>query len=367
MAALAAVLQTTTAVIRTGVWAGDLPAYLVGWRLSHTPSLLYNLNAQRATAGIVLGKPSAVPACPFNYPPHLAALGRTLPALTYDGVLTIWLAISAGLLIAVVVTWSRMFRHRVPMAIAVLASPPVAISFLTGSILPIAAAGAVGAIVAVQRTGRRWTAIGAVGWVAVATKPHLAVVLALICLVLATRRTATTLLAAAPVIFVAPTLLLGPRVWTSWFSFLGRFSRSTEGDLMCRVPRVAPNLEGVLTRAGWSPPIGLVWAGYVATIVCLAVWVTRSRPPLALACMVGAALVPLTAPHANPQDLLLSIPLLAIPATRQGRGTVVWAAGVAVALFLGKDNFTVAVQLGVAATIVMLFVRSFRRRTLEAT
>lgn len=368
MAALVAVVQTTLAVFKTGLWAGDLPAYLVGWRLSRNPDQLYNLEAQRAMAGIVLGRPTAVPACPFNYPPHLAALGRLLPPMSYDGAVTAWLIVSGMLLIALVVTWSWLLRYRTPIPIAVLASPPVAVSLLTGSILPIAAAGALAAVVAVQRTGHRWTVIGAIGWIAVATKPHLAVVLALICLVLATRRTATTLLAAAPVIFLAPTLLLGPRVWTSWITFLGQFSRSTEGDLMCRVPRMAPNIEGILTRAGWSPPVGLVWAGYGATIVCLLLWVALSRPGIALACTLGAALVPLTAPHANPQDLLLCLPLLVIPAASpisHSRRTIAWAVAVAMILLLGTDRFTVAVELGVAAAVVVLFVRSFTHRRLR--
>ncbi len=367
MAALVAAVQTTAAVFKTGLWAGDLPAYLVGWRLARTPSQLYNLDAQRAMAGTVLGKPSAVPACPFNYPPHLAAVGRLLPPMSYDGVLRVWLAISAALLVALIVTWSRLFRYRTAVTIAVLASPPVAVSLLTGSILPIAAAGAVAAVVAVQQPHRlgRWTVVGAVGWIAVATKPHLAVVLALVCLILATRRTIVTLLASAPVIFVAPTLLLGTQIWASWFGFLGQFSRSTEGDLMCRVPRMSPNLEGVLTRAGWSPPLGLVWVGYGTTILCLLVWVVRTKPSIAMACMLGAALVPITAPHANPQDLLLCIPMLVLPVTKAGRSAVLWAAGVGLILLTGTENFTVAVQLGVAATVAMLVLRSFRSRRIS--
>ncbi len=365
MAALVAALQTTVAVFKTGLWAGDLPAYLVGWRLARSPGQLYNLDAQRAVAGTVLGKASAVPACPFNYPPHLAAVGRLLPPMSYDGVLTAWLAVSAVMLVALIVTWARMLRYHTAVTIAVLSSPPVAVSLLTGSILPIAAAGAIAAIVAVHRCGTRWTVLGAIGWIAVATKPHLAVVLAAICLLLATRRTFVTLAASAPVVFLAPTVLLGPGIWASWFAFLGKFSRSSEGDLMCRVPRTSPNLEGILTRGGWSPPLGIVWLGYIATVACLLVWVARSRPSVSMACMLGAALVPLTAPHANPQDLLLCIPLLVLPVTKAGSGAAAWAAGVGLVLLAGTDNFTVAVQFGVAVTVAMLVFRSMRGQSLR--
>jgi hypothetical protein len=362
MAALVTVVQTVVTVFGTGIWAGDLPAYLVGWRLARTPELLYNLDAQRSMAGTVLNRSGSVPACPFNYPPHLAAVGRFLPAMSYDGVLTGWMVLSGVLLGALIWTWTRISRYRMAVGIAVLASPPVAVSLLTGSILPIAAAGAIAAVVSVKRTGWAWTMFGALGWIAVATKPHLAVVLAAACLILATRRAFVSLIAAAPVIVGLPTVLMGPRIWTSWVSFLGQFSRSSESDLMCRVPRMAPNLEGILTRAGWAPPVGLVWFGYIATISALIIWILRTRPSLTHAAMLAAALVPLSAPHANPQDLLLCVPLLVLPATRSAKTANIWAGVVAFVLLTGTDNFTIAVQLGVAVTLGMMLFRSARNR-----
>jgi hypothetical protein len=361
MAACVALFQTLISVVRAGLWAGDLPAYLVGWRLARTPESLYDLDAQRSMAGVVLGRAGAVPACPFNYPPHLAAVGRFIPGMTYDGVLYAWLVMSGLLLVAVVWTWVTVSRYRWVVAVATLASPPVAVSLITGSILPVAAAGGIAAVAATQRVGRRWAAIGGLGWAAVATKPHLAVVLAGVCLLLATRSTIRSLGVAVPIVVGVPTLVMGPRIWLDWVSFLGQFSRSTEGDLMCRVPRSAPNLEGTLTRAGFVPPAALIWGGYLAAIALLLVWVARRRPPIGLGCAFAAAIVPLTAPHANPQDLLLCLPLLALPTTRSNRVANMWACVVSVVLLIGTDPFTVAVQLGVCLTVLAGLAHKLRR------
>jgi hypothetical protein len=366
VAALISLGQTAMTLIAQrgqAYWAGDLPAYLVGWRLAAKTGPLYDLEAQRLMAGSVLQRAGSVPACPFNYPPHLAVLGRVLPPMTYQGVLFGWFVTSALMSAVLAVMWARSSRYAFHVGAAVIiGSPAIAKAVTTGSILPFAAAGALLAVVGIHREGHKWMALSVVGWFAVATKPHLAIVLALACLMIKPIRSAKTLAVASVPIVGIPTIVFGPRVWTAWLSFLSQFSRSTEADLMCRVPRTSPNIEGLLTRAGMTPSLALTWASYVIAVAALLTWVWFRRPTLVLACTVGAALVPLTAPHANPQDLLLCLPFLLLPANGSKTVATGWAVLMSLAMLSGGDLFTPAVQIGVVVVLVASAVNHCRRK-----
>ncbi len=294
-------------------WAGDLPAYLVGWRLAKSnPSKIYDLDTQRAMAGQILAKPGPVPACPFNYPPHLAAIGRWFPNLTYNATIVPWVIFMIITVLAAILIWTRSSPHRIAIAATMIAAPPTVAAIASGSILPLTIIGAILVVGGFRRSrfDASSIAIGTFGWILLAIKPHLAALVAIAALILVTRKAIVTLLAAAPIIVVLPTVAFGPSIWMRWISFLQQFSKSTEGDLLCRVPRTSPNLEGVLTRLHLTPNAFLVWGIYLIAIVAITIWTYKTRPDFAQATMVIAALIPIVAPHANPQDLLLTLPLI---------------------------------------------------------
>jgi Glycosyltransferase family 87 len=311
-----------------GLFAGDLPAYLVGWRLAvSNPAKLYDLTTQRLTAGFVMEKTGSIPACPFNYPPHFALFGRLLPALTYNSVVVPWVIGSAILTLLGIIWWSRTATHRLHV-IAVSAAVPATITgVLSGSIFPVVVVGLLMVVHALRTTSTwapldrasssRWTtAVGSIGWILLTIKPHLALIVGFIALILARKKTLVTAGLALPILVVAPTLALGTSIWGSWITFLKQFSASTQDDLLCRIPLAAPNLEGTAARQGIAISSGLIWLVYLLALGAVCLWVWRARPSLTTAIAVGAAVVPLIAPHANPQDLGLCLPFVILSLVR---------------------------------------------------
>jgi Glycosyltransferase family 87 len=309
-------LYAQSALKPKGLFAGDLPAYLVGWRLAiSNPAKLYDLTTQRLTGRVVMGSDSLL-ACPFNYPPHLALLGRILPPLTYQSAVIPW--VIGSVLVSVLGTywWSRSSDNRLMMMATSSGVSASITAVLSGSIFPLVALGMLMVVFALSESNSaQWSTpvgptVGAIGWMLLAIKPHLALVVALIGLIAATRKTLVTGALSVPVLVVAPTVAFGVGIWSSWARFLQQFSQSSQSDLLCRIPLAAPNVEGTAARNGIATSPAVIWAIYGIALLLLCVWVWRSRPALRTALAVGAAIVPLVAPHANPQDLALCLPFV---------------------------------------------------------
>jgi hypothetical protein len=82
--------------------------------------------------------------------------------------------------------------------------------------------------------------------------------------------------------------------------------------------------------------------------------------------LVAAAVVPMTAPHANPQDLLLCIPLILVTTYRWARSHDMGAIGIAVigvvSIFLPIAIYTVGVQVALALFFVTWIIRSAKAK-----
>jgi hypothetical protein len=391
-AATALGLHGAVLLSRSRIWAGDLPAYLVGWRLAAEDSQhLYDLATQRRIAGQILAKPGPVPACPFNYPPHVAAFGKLLPSLSYDKTVGPWLVILTITLVIAVLASVRNQRHRIEIGAIALAAPPTVIAVTTGSILPLTIVGVLLIVGAYSTRGwpvhsnerpssqkvTRYLAgtFAVCGWVLVAVKPHLAILIAIATILLTPhgrrRQLMQGFVAAFCFIVALPTVTFGISIWSRWIQFLQTFSSSVEGDLLCRVPRTSPNIEGTLTRLHLQPSSALIWVIYGLTITVFSMWVYKCKPTFAHAAMVAAAAVPMTAPHANPQDLLLCIPFILMTTYRWAQSDDNRLIGIAIvgagSIFLPIDLYTAGVQVVLVLLVVNWIVSLIMRSIVTST
>jgi hypothetical protein len=372
-------LYVRSAMSPKGLFAGDLPAYLVGWRLAKSnPSNLYDLTTQRLMAGSVMDRPGSVPACPFNYPPHFALLGRIIPPLRYNAVVVPWVLGSVVVSLLGIYWWicftpnneDRSLRSHglrnpnVWQMMAVAAAVPASITaVLSGSIFPVVVIGLMMVLAAL--TGKqpvKWSAkstiaIGSFGWMLLAIKPHLALIVGLVGLILATRKTIVTAAWSIPALVIAPTALLGSSVWGSWVGFLRQFSESTSEDLLCRIPLAAPNIEGTAARFGIATSSASIWSLYLFALLAICAWVARCRPSLTTAVAVAAAIIPLTAPHANPQDLALCLPFVLVSLFGRLSGSTVQRAilmVICVVLMISRwDRFMYEIQILVVGLLAV--------------
>lgn len=306
----------------------DYTAFYTGWTIvadGHGPEL-YDPAVQADVQHEILGgRTFEAGLNPFNNPPHLVVPFVPLAWLPLEASYLVWAIAQLGLLswlmwrlwTVVAADWSR--DERLVLVAASLAASPLLITFLQGAFSLL-----VCAVVTEAYIGLRARRDGRAGvWLALASiKPQAVVTLGV--MLLAGRRWRAIAAGAGVglVLAAVATVVLGPRIWTDYLSFLSRYV-STFDEFSVR-PSVMWNLRGTLTlligpdqaagQATLINTVGLV--GQVAGLAAVA-WLWRGRwEPTSVAFDLRFALTLvlglLTSPHLNPHDDLLLVPAAAI-------------------------------------------------------
>jgi Glycosyltransferase family 87 len=316
--------QRVVSSFTNGFYSTDLPAYLVGFRLAASRGPLYDLDAQRQLGAVVRDNPKLA-LCPFNYPPHLAAVGSWLPEVRYSQVLYPALVLNTLLvLIAAAVTWRWIRAVNVssrggggaPLllaAVCVVMVPAAWLAVYVGSITPVVLLGAV-AVCAGVLYPQRWNGwLLPIGVVALAIKPQFAVVVGVTAVFLLTKRQMGLTLGLGAVLATGCTWWFGAAVWGDYVSLLQTFASA--GGELCRLTGGMINAVGAANRFGVALDGSPMWALFGAGLLGAGGigWAARHAVPEYKLLALGAsmALALLVSPHTNPQDALLAIPLAA--------------------------------------------------------
>jgi hypothetical protein len=287
----ALVLNLGLAASYVGLWVrrapetprqrNDFSAFYTAWTLvrGHRADALYDFEAQARQQAALLGDRSGAGGLlPFLNPPPVALVFAPLARLSLPRAFTLWtvgqLALLGWLLRQLLrLTRGRPARDRALVCVAVLAAPPLLLTFETGAfslLIVVALLNARAALV----DGRDATA-GL--WLAVAAaKPQL--VLTSVVGALAGRRwrTLAAALIAATLLGLVVTIALGWAVWPGFVRALLAVHRSFERFAI--LPAAMYNLEGSLFFAfgpaarSWAPPAAL---GGLVLGCLLTAWIWR--------------------------------------------------------------------------------------------
>jgi len=289
----------------------DYGSLVVAGRLAGTdPAALYDPAAQRLVQQQL--DPGGR-ARPFTNPPPVATAARLLGATGIrGGFVVVQLAGGAAVLLLAGLVWRLSRRQalsiRLAMTIGTSASASVATAMAEGAISGVSGAGL--ALVAVGDARRRDGLVVA-GLLLAATKPHLAVVAAL--LVAARRRGSgahadraawTRGLVAAAVVVAISLVTPGPVAWLHYPAALVHAGGPDAAALgsaehWWTVGSVLQQLAGPAMRPAAVAGTWIVWAAGLVVLTRLA---RRRVRPVPLGPLLVAGLV--LAPHANPHDAL---------------------------------------------------------------
>jgi len=309
--------------------AADYTAFMTGWTivLDGRGRELYDVATQVEVQRRLLGGLSFVAGLnPFNNPPHLVLPFVPLALLPLLPSYLVWSVIQFGLLIWL--GWRLLTQvangwrpaERVLMIVALLAMPPLEVTFLQGALSLLITVAMLEAFVAL-RAGRERTA--AVWLVVVSLKPQVAIAIG--AAVLGGRRWRVVawglgLLAGTVIVSTA---VLGVGIWPAYVRFLGAYVGSF--DVLSVQPALMWNLRGTITMlvgpasaAAQADAINtaalLVWIAGIVGIT--AWWARREWAPASMRFQLGFALTlvlgMLLSPHLNPHDGLLLVPAAAL-------------------------------------------------------
>jgi hypothetical protein len=305
--------------------AADYTAFMTGWTivLDGRGRDLYDVATQVEVQRRLLGGLSfAAGLNPFNNPPHLVLPFVPLATLPLFPSFLAWSLIQLGLLAWL--AWRLLTQianewrpaERVLMIVALLAMPPLEISFLQGALSLLITVAVLEAFIAL-RAGRDRAA--AVWLVVVSLKPQVAVAIGAAVLGGRRWRVVAWGLGLLAVTAILATVVMGVGIWPAYARFLGDYVGSF--DVLSVRPSVMWNLRGTIAML-LGPERAAAQAGAINTVAVLA-WIagligiaiwwarrdwdagsTRFQLGFALTLIVGMLL----SPHLNPHDGLLLVP-----------------------------------------------------------
>jgi hypothetical protein len=259
---------------------------------------------------------------PFNNPPHLVlpfvplGLLPLLPSYLVWGVIQLalltWLA--WRLLTQVAGDWRP--AERLLLIVALLAMPPLVITFFQGALSLLVAVAMLEAFIALRAGHDRAAAF----WLVVASlKPQVAVAMGAAVLGARRWRVVGWGLALLAVLAILATAVMGVGIWPAYARFLGDYVGSF--DVLSVRPSVMWNLRGTIAMlvgperaAAQADAINtaalVVWVAGLAGIAIW--WARRDWDPGSSRFQLGFALTlvlgMLLSPHLNPHDGLLLVP-----------------------------------------------------------
>jgi hypothetical protein len=305
--------------------AADYTAFMTGWTivLDGRGRDLYDVATQVEVQQRLLGGLSfAAGLNPFNNPPHLVLPFVPLATMPLFPSFLAWSLIQLGLLAWLV--WRLLTQvanawrpaERALMVVALLAMPPLEITFLQGALSLLMTVAALEAFIAL-RSGRDRAA--AIWLVVLSLKPQVAIAIG--AAVLGGRRWQIVgwglgLLAGTVIL---ATIVMGAGIWLAYARFLGDYLGSF--DVLSVRPAVMWNLRGTIAmllgpeRAAAEAGVinaftVLVW---VAGLIGIAIWWARRQwdagsPRFQLGFALTLIVGMLLSPHLNPHDGLLLVP-----------------------------------------------------------
>lgn len=309
--------------------AADYTAFMTGWTivLDGRGRDLYDVATQVEVQRQLLGGLSFVAGLnPFNNPPHLVlpfvplALLPLLPSYLLWSVIQFGLLIWLGWRLLTQVTNAWRPAERVLMIVALLAMPPLEVTFLQGALSLLITVAMLEAFIAL-RAGRDRAA--AVWLVVVSLKPQVAIAIG--AAVLGGRRWRVVawglgLLAGTAIVATA---VMGIDIWPAYVRFLGDYVGSF--DVLSVQPALMWNLRGTITMlvgpanaAAQADAINTAaLIAWLAGIVGITVWWARREwdpgsMRFQLAFALTLVLGMLLSPHLNPHDGLLLVPAAAL-------------------------------------------------------
>jgi alpha-1,2-mannosyltransferase len=312
-------------ILSDGSKAADYTAFMTGWTIvlggrgDHLYDIATQMEVQRRLLG---GLTFEAGLNPFNNPPHLVlpfvplALLPLLPSYLVWGVIQLGLVTWLGwrLLTQVAIDWGR--SERTLLIVALLAMPPLVITFFQGALSLLVSVATLEAFIAL-RAGRDRAA--SVWLVVVSLKPQVAVALGAAVLGARRRRVVAWGLGIVAATAALATLVMGVGIWSAYARFLGDYVGSF--DVLSVRPSVMWNVRGtiamlvgperVATQADAINSVALVV--WVVGLAVLALWWSRRRwDPTSKPYQLGFALTVLVgmliSPHLNPHDGLLLVP-----------------------------------------------------------
>lgn len=311
-------------IVNNGSRAADYTAFMTGWTivLDGRGHDLYDVPTQIEVQGRLLGGLSFEAGLnPFNNPPHAVlpflplALMPLVPSYVVWGVIQLclltWLA--RRLLTQIAAGWRG--TERLLLVAAVLAMPPLLITFLQGAMSLVVTVAMLEAFLALRSGHDR----AAAAWLVVMSlKPQVVVAIGAAILGERRRRLIAWALAFLGALVVLATLVMGVGIWSAYARFLGDYVGSF--DVLSVRPAVMWNLRGTLTMllgldaAATADAINTIaLLAWIAGLVGIAVWWSRREwDPTSLRFQLGFSLTlvlgMLFSPHVNPHDGVLLAP-----------------------------------------------------------